>query len=63
MKKMLLLAAAVSAAYSSAWSADFKKYSDVHPSGTETILHAWSWNFRNIADNMKRIADAGYDMV
>lgn len=39
------------------------KYSDVHPSGTEAILHAWSWNFKNIAENMKKIADAGYSMV
>ena len=30
---------------------------------TETILHAWSWNFPTIAQNMKRIADAGYTMV
>ena len=30
---------------------------------TETILHAWSWNFPTIAENMKRIADAGYTMV
>lgn len=39
------------------------KYSDIHPSGDETILHAWSWNFDNIAANMKDIADAGYSMV
>lgn len=30
---------------------------------TETILHAWSWNFPVIAENMKNIADAGYTMV
>ncbi len=30
---------------------------------TETILHAWSWNFPAIADNMKAIADAGFTMV
>lgn len=30
---------------------------------TETILHAWSWNFPTIADNMKNIADAGFTMV
>ena len=29
----------------------------------ETILHAWSWNFPTIADNMKKIADAGFTMV
>lgn len=27
------------------------------------ILHAWSWSFNTIADNMKDIAEAGYDMV
>ena len=30
---------------------------------TETILHAWSWNFPTIGENMKKIADAGYTMV
>ncbi|MBD5176529.1 MAG: alpha-amylase [Bacteroides sp.] len=30
---------------------------------TETILHAWSWNFPTIAENMKNIADAGFSMV
>lgn len=30
---------------------------------TETILHAWSWSFPTIAQNMKQIADAGYTMV
>lgn len=30
---------------------------------TETILHAWSWNFPTIAQNMSRIADAGFTMV
>ena len=27
------------------------------------ILHAWSWSFNTIADNMKDIAEAGYDFV
>ena len=30
---------------------------------TESILHAWSWNFPTIAENMKTIADAGFTMV
>lgn len=30
---------------------------------TDVILHAWSWNFPAIADNMKKIADAGFTMV
>lgn len=29
----------------------------------EIILHAWSWSFNTIADNMKQISDAGYDFV
>lgn len=35
------------------------------PSATnqETILHAWSWNFPSIAENMKRISDAGFTMI
>lgn len=32
-------------------------------SNTETILHAWSWNFPTIAENMKKIADAGFTMI
>lgn len=37
----------------------------VNPNATneESILHAWSWNFPTIADNMKAIADAGFTMV
>ncbi len=30
---------------------------------TETILHVWSWNFPTIAENMKKIADAGFTMI
>lgn len=29
----------------------------------ETILHVWSWNFPTIADNMKKIAEAGFTMI
>lgn len=29
----------------------------------DAILHAWSWSFNTIADNMKKIAEAGYDWV
>lgn len=32
-------------------------------SNSDVILHAWSWNFPTIAQNMHRIADAGYTMV
>lgn len=30
---------------------------------TNTILHAWSWDFNTIAENMKLIAESGYDFV
>lgn len=30
---------------------------------TETILHAWSWNFPTIAENMKTIAESGFTMI
>lgn len=33
------------------------------PSEDEVILHAWTWSFDNVAKNMKKIADAGYDYV
>ena len=36
---------------------------DPDATNTETILHAWSWNFPTIGENMKKIADAGYTMV
>ena len=29
----------------------------------EVILHAWSWSFNTVAENMHLIAEAGYDMV
>ena len=30
---------------------------------TETILHAWSWSFPEIARSMKEISDAGFTMI
>lgn len=30
---------------------------------TETILHAWSWNFPEMARSMKEISDAGFTMI
>ncbi len=36
---------------------------DPNATNTESILHAWSWNFPTIGENMKRIADAGFTMV
>lgn len=36
---------------------------DPESTNTETILHVWSWNFPTIADNMKKISDAGFTMI
>ena len=36
---------------------------DPNSTNTETILHVWSWNFPTIAQNMKKIADAGFTMI
>ncbi len=33
------------------------------PTDDNVILHAWSWSFNTIADNMKDIAESGYDYV
>lgn len=37
----------------------------VNPKATNTgtIMHAWSWSFPTIAENMKKIAEAGFTMV
>lgn len=61
MKHPIITVALAIAAMANA--SGLKKYSDVHPSGDEAILHAWSWNFNNIARNMKEISEAGYSMV
>lgn len=46
-------------------SANAKDRITVNPDAvnTDAILHAWSWNFDEIAKNMKTIADAGFTMV
>ncbi len=36
---------------------------DPSATNTESILHAWSWNFPTIAENMKQIKDAGFTMI
>ncbi|MDO5395390.1 MAG: alpha-amylase family glycosyl hydrolase [Bacteroidales bacterium] len=36
---------------------------NAHATDDAPILHAWSWSFNTIADNMKSIADAGYKYV
>lgn len=39
------------------------RHGKVGDTNTNVILHAWSWSFNTIADNMKQIADAGFDFV
>ena len=61
MKKLFMIGGAAVLAL----SAGAKDRVTVNPdaTNTETILHAWSWNFPTIAENMKTIADAGYTMI
>ncbi|MFI3240362.1 MAG: alpha-amylase family glycosyl hydrolase [Bacteroidales bacterium] len=33
------------------------------PTNDDVILHAWSWSFNTIKDNLKDIADAGYTII
>ena len=57
--KILTLAAMVAASGlgANALASNFTKDND------KVILHAWSWSFNTIAENMKDIAAAGYDYV
>lgn len=59
MKKILAISAAGLLTLSAAAATKLTKATD----GTDAILHAWSWSFNTIADNMKQIADAGYKYV
>ncbi len=61
MKKLILALPLLAAAL----PAGAKDRMTHNPDATneQIILHAWSWNFPAIAENMKRIADAGYTMV
>lgn len=36
---------------------------DASATNEDVILHAWSWNFDEVASNMKNIRDAGFNMV
>lgn len=60
MKKILTVTfAALLAAAASA----YPRHGHVNGTNTNVILHAWSWDFNTIADNMKLIAESGYDFV
>ena len=62
MKKLLLGAVALSLL---AGSAEAKDRVTRNPEATneEIILHAWSWNFPTIAENMQKIAESGYTII
>ncbi len=62
MKNSILLAGLALTCTLSAASKDRVTHNP-NATNTETILHAWSWNFPAIAENMKNIADAGFTMV
>lgn len=58
MKKLIALSAIATIAIANAGNVAAQT-----PTDDNVILHAWSWDFNTIADNMKQIADAGYDFV
>ena len=62
MRKILCGAAGLSLAFVPALAKD---RITVNPDAvnTETILHAWSWNFPEMARSMKEIKDAGFTMI
>ncbi len=60
MKRILIFTLAACACISAAAS---PRHGRTGNTETKTILHAWSWSFNTIADNMKDIADAGYAFV
>lgn len=62
MRKNLLTSLAIAVAVFPGLSKDRMT---VNPNATNTdvIMHAWSWNFDEMARGMKEIADAGYTMV
>lgn len=62
MKKLLLCAGAAALALPALTARDRVTHNP-DATNTETILHAWSWNFPTMAENMKAIADAGFTMI
>lgn len=62
MKKLILGSMGLSMAFVPALAKD---RITVNPDAynTETILHAWSWNFPEMARSMKEISDAGFTMI
>lgn len=62
MKKLTALTLCVALTAATGYATDRITH---NPDATnrESILHAWSWSFPTIADNMCTIADAGFTMV
>lgn len=61
MKRLTLIAAA--ALISAAATDAAPRHGLKDGTNTNVILHAWSWDFNTIADNLKLIAESGYDFV
>lgn len=61
-QRLLFVAMALSVAAVPTFAKDRVNH-DPDYTNTETILHVWSWNFPTIAENMKRISDAGFTMI
>lgn len=61
MKKLFISSVAVLAAMTV--SAKDRVTHNPDATNEDVILHVWSWNFDEIANNMKKIADAGYTMI
>ncbi|MDE6125996.1 MAG: alpha-amylase [Muribaculaceae bacterium] len=62
MKKLIVALPLIAAAAAPAGAKDRMTH-DPAATNEQIIMHAWSWNFPTIAENMKQIADAGYTMV
>lgn len=60
MKRIFIIALAACACMNAGAAPRHGRVGDTE---TQTILHAWSWDFNTIAENMKDIADAGYAYV
>ncbi len=62
MKKSLTVTLAMLTIFGAAQAKDRVTHNPDY-TNTESILHVWSWNFDAIAENMKKIADAGFTMI
>lgn len=61
--KHLFFSAAMIAASATIISCEKNAEEASAPTNDDVILHAWSWSFNTIADNMKDIAKSGFSMV